>query len=92
VDSIHFVERRFCFTGKFAYGPRKKCQDAVMARGAIIDDDVTKQTHYLVLGAFVSPDWKHESYGRKIERAHALRGQGGGPLIITEEVWLSALS
>lgn len=87
-DVIEFVDRRFCLTGKFVFGSRTKCQEATIRLGAGCDGDVTLQTDYLVIGALVSPDWKHETYGRKIERAMSLRDGGAGkPVVITEEQW-----
>lgn len=92
-DVIEFVDRRFCLTGKFVFGSRTKCQEATTRLGAGCDGDVTLQTDYLVIGALVSPDWKHETYGRKIERAMSLRDGGAGkPVIITEEQWAVYIS
>lgn len=92
VGEIIFEGRRFCFTGKFAFGTRKRCEEAVIARGGFADGDVTKALDYLVLGCGVSKDWKHESYGRKIERAQQLREDGGRkPVIVAEEHWVALL-
>lgn len=82
----------FCFTGKFAYGTRTKCEDAVKALGAHCENDVTLSLNYLVIGAGVSPDWKHETYGRKIERALEIRNNGRAtPIIVLEEQWVAAI-
>lgn len=90
--SIVFAEKRFCFTGKFAFGTRKKCTDAVEEQGGFCDGDVTKSLDYLVLGVGVSKDWKHETYGRKIEHALKLRGnKGTRPAIVSESDWIAAL-
>ena len=66
---IVFSSSKFCFTGIFAFGPRIACQDATRERGGIIQDDVASTTDYLVIGTLSNPDWKHRSYGRKIEAA-----------------------
>lgn len=90
--AIEFRGKRFCFTGKFAFGSRSQCENAVKALGAICDKDVTLSMNYLVLGVGVSPDWKHETYGRKIERTLEIRNSGQAkPLIVTEEQWLRAI-
>jgi len=90
---ISFSGKRFCFTGKFAFGKRKDCSEAVEKLGGICDDDVTKVLDYLVLGVGVSKDWKHETYGRKIERAQQLRESSGTrPAIIREQDWVIALN
>jgi NAD-dependent DNA ligase len=92
VEAIIFEGRRFCFTGKFAYGTRKQCEQAVIARGGFAEASVTLALDYLVLGAGVSKDWKHESYGRKIERALELRDGGvARPVIVAEKDWVALL-
>lgn len=92
IDGISFAGKRFCFTGKFAFGTRKRCEEAVIALGGIADGDVTKALDYLVLGCGVSKDWKHESYGRKIERAMSLREEGASrPVIVAERDWVAQL-
>ena len=92
-DVIEFAGRRFCLTGKFVFGSRTTCEDATTKLGAACSSDVTLQTDYLVIGALVSPDWKHETYGRKIERAMSLRADGcRKPVIITEEQWAVAIA
>lgn len=92
VKGILFEGSRFCFTGKFAYGTRKRCEDAVIVRGGFADGNVTQALDYLVLGAGVSKDWKFESYGRKIERALQLRDGGIlRPVIVAEKDWVVLL-
>lgn len=89
VEEIVFAGKRFCFTGKFAFGTRKRCEDAVIALGGIAVGNVTRELDYLILGCGVSKDWKHESYGRKIEHALSLREGGkSNPAIIAEKVWV----
>lgn len=89
---ITFASKRYCFTGKFAFGPRGRCEDAVTTRGAVCDKNVTQDLDYLVIGALVSKDWKHETYGRKIERALEIREKSGArPAILSEEQWIAAI-
>jgi len=89
---IVFAGKLFCFTGKFSFGKRADCVDAVESRGGFGDDDVTKSLDYLVLGVGISKDWKHESYGRKIEKAQQYRDGGANrPVIISEHDWTIAL-
>ena len=82
----------FCFTGKFAYGPRRLCQQAVLDLGGIVVNSVTVKTNYLVIGSLCSSDWIHTTYGRKIEHAMDLRENWTGntkyPIsIIHENHW-----
>lgn len=85
---VEFSNRVFNITGKFAFGARKKVIDAITGKNGIaVDSTPTPDSHYLVLGIFASRDWIHTNYGRKIERAVALRDSGSGIAIISEEHW-----
>jgi hypothetical protein len=81
----------FVFTGKFAFGTRSECQRHVIRLGAVCEADVTKRTDYLIIGTFGSRDWVHTSFGRKIERAVALRGSGSPIAIVAEEHWVASI-
>jgi len=54
---------------------------------------VCKSTDYLVIGAYVSQAWAHESFGRKIENALELKDNSldGRPFIISERALLNVL-
>ena len=80
-----------CLTGKFVTGTRKKCEDMVLSRGGFPEGDVTKKTNYLIVGDLASRDWKFSSFGRKIERAMELQGNGQSISILSEEMWISSL-
>lgn len=80
------------FTGKFAYGTRVQCQRVVSELGAICESDVTRRTHYLVIGTFGSRDWVHTSFGRKIEKAVEYRGLSGIPQIVGEDHFVDCIS
>lgn len=88
---IVFEGRSFLFTGKFIFGRRNSCEEAVLARGGAIAAGVSHSTDYLIVGALSSRDWVNESYGRKIEAAMALRQKGHGIAIHQEEFWTSCL-
>jgi hypothetical protein len=81
----------FVFTGKFAYGTRSECERLAVARGSTCERNVTKNTHYLVIGTFGSRDWIHTSFGRKIEKAVGYRAAGSPLRILAEEYWSSVL-
>lgn len=66
---IEYENNSFCFTGKFTYGERNICEAAVIAKGGAIEKSVTKKLNYLIVGSNFSPDWKHQNYGRKIQKA-----------------------
>lgn len=91
---VVFPGKMFCLTGKFAYGPRKICEEVVTERGGNIHATVVKNLDFLVIGTFSSREWAHTSYGRKIEKAienreNAIKYSGihGMPSIISEDHW-----
>lgn len=91
---IHFANRTFIFTGKFSFGPRKGCQDAVTGRGGSAPDQksVSREIDYLVIGTEGSKAWSKGAYGNKIEQAILSRRDHGAPAIISEAHWAAALS
>lgn len=91
VPIIELPDRVFAFTGRFAYGTRKACEEAVRRNGGWVEPRVTKRTDFLVIGTFASRDWLHTNYGRKIEKAVAYRDADGFLRIVSEEHWAGHL-
>lgn len=91
LQAIGVAGKQFCFTGDFVFGPRKACEDAVVRRGGLIAN-VTKKLDYLVVGGLGSPEWKHGSFGTKIEKAMQHKQAGTQLFIVHEDLWASALS
>lgn len=91
VNGIDFAQRTFCLTGEFCFGSRNACQDAIKARGGEIAVSVTKRLHYLVVGGLGSTEWKHGSFGTKVEKAMKLKAAGCSLLVVHEDPWASAL-
>lgn len=84
--------RVFCFTGTCATGTRKDCQNIVRSQGGTVINSVTRKLDYLVLGAYVTDSWAHESFGRKIEKAMEYRDlKGTGLAIVSEHHWRVAV-
>lgn len=92
--SIEFRGRSFMFTGKFEFGSRGACQNAVTERGgsAPSQKSVSREIDYLVIGSGGSKAWKRGSYGNKIEAAVLSRREHGTPAIISEEHWRAELA
>jgi len=84
---LEFAGKVYCLTGKFVYGTRAACEAATAARGAECVKDVSNRVDYVVIGALASRDWANTSYGRKIEKAMALREQGHRVRVVSEEFW-----
>jgi NAD-dependent DNA ligase len=88
IESMNHERAAMCFTGVFNTGTRKEVEVIAIKLGATPRKDPSKSIHYVVIGSQVSPDWKHTSFGRKIQKAIDLR-EGGYPLIIlTEQEWV----
>lgn len=88
---ISIVGKCFCFTGRFEFGSRSQCQQAVVSCGGSFTDGVTSKTEVLVIGSNENPAWAHGSYGNKILAAMVSRMQRGNPAIISESYWKELL-
>jgi hypothetical protein len=89
--AIQFKKRTFVLTGKFAFGPRKACEQFVAQAGGQCESSVTQQTNYLVIGTFGSRDWVQTSHGRKIEKAMEYKQKGIPITIVGEDHWAESL-
>lgn len=67
--TIVFVDRFFTVTGKFGMGARTKVVEAIQGVGGAFTPSLSRRTHFLLVGSFVSRDWKHSDLGTKIEKA-----------------------
>ena len=83
-----FQDRRYCFTGTFAYGSRSDCSRAIESHGGVLDKSLTGKTDYLVVGAYATDSWLHSAWGKKVEKALNLRKKGGSIAIIGESHWV----
>jgi hypothetical protein len=90
---IVFLNRSFCFTGKFQYGERKRCQACTEEAGGTIHNSVTLALDYLVIGTLASRDWAQTNHGRKIEAAVRNRTERRAKTcIVSEEHWIRCLA
>jgi len=82
------------FTGRFEFGFQRDCEAVTKRQGGKVVDDVTMDTHILVVGAGGNPLYLWKTYGKKIEKADRYRRQSerGRPLIIAEYDWFRRLS
>lgn len=88
---VVFEGRRFCLTGKFSYGKRSQCEDEVRVRGGVCQSSPSKTTDYLVIGSYAEGAWIQSAYGRKIEKAVALRADGLPVRVVSEGHWLTSM-
>jgi hypothetical protein len=89
---LEFSGRFYVLTGKFYYGPRTRCEQAIAARGGICSPSVTHKTNVLVIGSIGSRDWVHTSFGTKISHAIESQRKGNPIAIVGEEHWTRFLS
>ena len=88
---VKFPGFNFCVTGDFVFGPRDRVTEAISGRGGQVQNGITKKLHYLVVGLQGSDEWKHGSYGTKIEKAMAYKRDGLRIFIVREDIWSAAL-
>jgi len=91
VPRVEFLGATFCLTGDFVYAPREVCAVATEKRGGIVSKSVTKKLRYLVVGGLGSREWKHGSFGTKIEQVIRYKRDGLGILIVHEDRWALSL-
>lgn len=91
-STVQFQGSSFCLTGEFVMGPRAVCASLIEARGGLIAPNVSKKVHYVVIGGLGSPEWKHGSFGTKVEKAMQLKQGPKAPMVIHEDTWANALS
>lgn len=89
--TITVRDSTLCFTGTFVYGTRAACEKITLAAGGICSASVSRKVSYLVVGTHISPDWVSTSYGRKIQQAMDLQGDGHPIAIVSEQRWLEAM-
>ncbi|MGE0358104.1 MAG: BRCT domain-containing protein [Burkholderiales bacterium] len=90
VSRVAFGGARFCLTGEFVYAPRDVCAVAIESRGGVVGG-VTKKLNYLVVGGLGSSEWKHGSFGTKIEKVMQYKREGVPILVVHEDTWASSL-
>jgi NAD-dependent DNA ligase len=83
--NIEFNNKIFCFTGESNKINRDQILNLITIKGGIAKNTLVNATNYLIVGNNGNPCWAFSCYGRKIEKAMALRKQGR-PIIIVNEI------
>lgn len=81
---IIFENKVFSFTGASTRATRNEIAKIIQNLGGIFNNNVTKNTNYLIVGGDGNPCWAFACYGRKVEKAIELRKRGI-PIIIVHE-------
>lgn len=88
-EKLVFSGSSFSFTGKFKFGTRRKCRDAVITKGAAWIDTPTGSTDFLVIsanGENTSPN------STKVSACMALKSKGYPCFALAEEFWVAHLN
>lgn len=83
-QELDFDDTLFCFTGASEKATRNEIADIIKTLGGKFNNNITKDTRYLVVGTKGNPCWAFSCYGRKIEDAVARREKGQKLTIISE--------
>lgn len=86
-----YLDSTFCLTGEFFFGSRKTCHKEIIRCGGTVSTSVS-QADYLIVGLRPNPQWKHGSFGLKIEQAVRLYESDGAPEIVPERYWVECLT
>jgi NAD-dependent DNA ligase len=89
--TVSFDNKTFCLTGEFLFAPRSNCEAVTEKRGGIISKNVSKKIDFLVVGGLGSKEWKHGSFGLKVEKAMELKQAGHKLLVVHEDQWAASL-
>ncbi|MBY0436619.1 MAG: BRCT domain-containing protein [Burkholderiales bacterium] len=89
---IEFTGSTFCFTGASSRYTRLELAATVERLGGLFVTNVSKDVQYLVIGADGNPCWAFACYGRKVEKAVALRKSGSKLLLIHEHDFHDAVA
>lgn len=82
--NVIFENKKFCITGVLKRSPRKNVHNDIIQLGGIPVENVTDDTDYLIVGDNGNLAWAFSCYGRKVEKAIALRKKGRTIAIIHE--------
>ena len=89
--TITFPGSTFCFTGASSKYKRSEFEFAVRQLGGEPLPNVTEKLDYLVIGAEGNPCWAFACYGRKVEKAVALRRKGLKVVLLHENDFHDAI-
>lgn len=80
--SIHGMN--FVLSGDFVNGEVWEIENALIARGGILQKSVTLKTNCIIVGSLGHSKWITSGYGTKIKRAMEINAKGGNILIVSE--------
>ncbi len=88
INDFTHQDKVMCFSGTFVNGTRTVIENSAISYGAKIAKNISKKVNVLVIGTFISRDWRYTSYGKKIEKVLKLKKNGHDIIIISERQWI----
>lgn len=92
VVEIALRDSLVCLTGDFLHWTKAACERLLEQAGGWPTGTVSKNVHYLVVGAKVPPNSMERSHDHTIKEALALQQAGHGIAIISEQRWLESIA
>lgn len=89
---VSFEGMKFCFTGASLKYTRADFSALVKRLGGDVVGSVSASLNYLIIGADGNPCWAYACYGRKVEKAVALRKEGARILLVHEHDFHDAVA
>lgn len=89
---VSFEGTKFCFTGASSKYTRADLAALVKRLGGDVVGSVSASLNYLIIGADGNPCWAYACYGRKVEKAVALRKEGARILLVHEHDFHDAVA
>ncbi len=89
---VTFSSRKFCFSGASHKYTRSEFSELIEQLGGEVVNSVSAKLDYLIIGADGNPCWAYACYGRKVEKAVALRKAGSRLLLVHENDFHDAVA
>ncbi|MDH4120123.1 MAG: GYF domain-containing protein [Deltaproteobacteria bacterium] len=88
---VRFANSEFSLVGRFLFGTRMKCEEAIQNKGGRVVPHPERTTQYMVVGSLAIEEWLRKSGQHRLDQVLDMKQQGLGPAIITEEHWCAHL-
>ena len=77
--------KHVCLTGNFSHGKKSDIEKLLVADGCVIDNDVTRKTDLVIIGASDCIKYAYGEYGKKVQRAIEYNCKGFNIQIMKED-------
>lgn len=84
--TLDVQDKKIALTGVFSEIDRQDLKRILINKGAKVLNDVTRKTHFLIVGTLPEKAWKHKNYGSKIEKAMNWQNENVSDIAILREL------